>query len=294
MRCRGMTRSLAAMLLTVAGTVGVLGAGGAAGATATCPTSFLNAGQRITADTRCWQLQSPGGRFILSILEDHLEMDQQVRGAGTPTGQFDIWTGPTWMQWSYHDESRRHMALLLKRNGNLVLEGPGGVVFWQTRTAGSGATHVELRDNGRLVLLSATGRLVWASHSGIYALGGSDRVLPGKSLMESDYGWANNNWGHGPTQFTLASVVSVSKMLTTGDFVAYCPNSRRIFWHTNTHTPGSFLTMLESGRLVVEAPSGRVLWSSPTRGWRDAFTTMGTQVTAGTAHFWYARGSSCG
>lgn len=290
---RRLALSLAVALLAMTGSVAVLNGGSAAGATAACPTSFLDVGQRLIADTRCWQLRSAGGRFALSVLDDRLWMEQYVRGAGSPTGQFDIITGGTWSQSGYHDASRRNMTLLLKRTGNLVLEGPLGVVFWQTGTGGSGATHLVLRDNGRLVLLTATGKRVWASNSGIYALGGSDRVLPGGFLMNSEYGWSFTSWGNGTSQWDYRHIVSVSRMLTTGDFVAYCPNSTRVFWHTNTHTPGSFLTLLESGRLVVEAPSGRILWSTPTNGWRDAFSTMGTQVSAGTTQFWYVR-ASCG
>lgn len=294
MRRRSLTAlSTAALLLITTAAVTVMNTGSAAGATSTCPATTLSAGQHLIADTRCSQLHSADGRFILYVEDSDLTMYQNVHGAGEPAGILDIWTGATWTQWSYHDTSRRNMTLTMERNGNLVLEGPRGAVFWQTNTAGSGATHLVLRDNGRLLLLTASGKRVWASNSGVFALGGGDRVASGGFLMETINGWGATSYGQGPVQYTRFSQVRVSRMLTTGDFVAYCTNSTRVFWHTNTHTPGSYLTMLEDGRLVVESPSGRILWSSPTRDWRSAFTTMGTQITGGPNQFWYARGPDC-
>ncbi|MGN6723964.1 MAG: hypothetical protein ACTHJM_15250 [Marmoricola sp.] len=288
MRRRSLTALLSGgLLLITTAAVTVMNTGSAAGATSTCPATTLSAGQHLIADTRCSQLHSPDGRFILYVEDADLTMYQNVHGAGEPAGTLDIWTGATWTQWSYNETSRRNMTLTMERNGNLVLAGPRGAVFWQTNTAGSGATHLVLRDSGRLLLLTASGKRVWASNSGVYALGGGDRVGSGGFLMET------TNWGATSSGHPGVSQVRVSRMLTTGDFVSYCMNSKRVYWHTNTHTPGSYITMLEDGRLVVESPSGRILWSSPTRGWRGAFTAMGTQITGGPNQFWYARGPEC-
>ena len=53
-------------------------------------------------------------------------------------------------------------ALRLQANGNLVLDG-GVVTMWETNTAGSGATTLEMLTDGNLVLATGDGTQVWAT-----------------------------------------------------------------------------------------------------------------------------------
>lgn len=264
----------------------------ASGSGSVCPSDVLAAGQSIVANTSCSQLTSPGGRFTLDLYDDSIDIDQNVHATDEPPQDLFYATGPTWEQSTYHEISSHRLTLTLRRNGNLVLVTPKGRVLWSTKTAGEGATHAILQDNGRLVLRTSSGTRVWASNSGIFALGGGDRLNSGQRLIQTSYDWSCSSGGCRQPS-TPWNTVTVSAMKKNGNFVAFCPNSRRVLWQTNTHVPGSYLAMLESGALVVKSPTGRVLWSSHTRGARDAISTLGTKVYAGTRVVWYAPEMGC-
>lgn len=286
----GVTARSIAVVLAAA--TAMIAGGAPSGASSSCPTSTLTTGHRIVADTSCSQLRSVGGHFVLSVYDDHIEIDQNVHATNEPSGTLSFHAGPSWSQATYQLVSHRNMALSLRPSGNLVLVSPSGRVLWSTNTAGKGVTRAVLRDNGRLVLVTSSGRVVWGSHSGILALGGGDRLMPGHRLLQATYDWACDGCNQG-RPLVPYNTITTSIMQSNGDFVAYCPNSSRVGWHTNTHTPGSFLTLRDSGALVVESPSGRILWSSPTRGWRYAISVLGTQVIAGTSHEWNAPETHC-
>lgn len=277
--------------LLVAVTTVVLGVA-SPGQGSTCPSASLALGQHIAAGTTCSKLTSPNGHFVLNVDPNDAAIDQKVHATNEPAGTLFFDAGPSWRQSTYHLASNAHLELALRAHGNLVLITPVGHVLWSTNTEGKGVTRATLQNNGQLALLTSSGARVWASNSGIYALGGGDRLGPGHRLIQTTYDWACDSCNQGQP-LARYNTVTVSVMQTNGDFVARCPNSTRVAWHTNTHSPNSYLTLLDTGALVVKSPAGRILWSSPTRGWRYVISTLGTQVIAGTSHVWNAPEGAC-
>ncbi|TXS08064.1 MULTISPECIES: Curculin domain-containing protein (mannose-binding) lectin [Streptomyces] len=66
----------------------------------------------------------------------------------------DVWsTGTHWADGGWAE---------LKADGDLVVHNPHGAPVWRSRTAGSGARRLVVRDDGRVELLDGKGRALWS------------------------------------------------------------------------------------------------------------------------------------
>jgi hypothetical protein len=153
----------------------------------------------------------------------------------------------TWIR-SANRIGARSASLCMQTNGNLVLRGNGSVA-WSTHTAGTGAHNYALmRNNGRLVVRTASDRTVWSSHTTRVLLKAGDRLESGHTL----------------TNLTDPSRVTHLQMRTSGDLVL--SRGRTTVWHTDTHVPGSYLLVTSAGRMAVYSPAQHLVWRSTAVG----------------------------
>ena len=59
-----------------------------------------------------------------------------------------------------------NVQLRFQSDGNLVVYGPGGAVYWHSATNGSGATMASFQGDGHLVLYTSSFVPVWTSNTG--------------------------------------------------------------------------------------------------------------------------------
>lgn len=282
---------LVAVTLLGGGWVGPVTASATA-AGSSCPTNSLTLGQKLTENGACDRLISAHGHFELDVLPMLMVINQWFTPTGVRAGYLSATTGPSWQQSTDGFASYTGLGLMLRSNSNLVLITPAGAVKWSSGTAGSGAVRAVLSDNGHLVLLNASGQQVWSSDGGLYVLGGGDQLRAGSHLVSVRHNASSETWTNSNSQR------SVGTMQTDGNFVFACGYPLRTVWQTNTHVPGSYMSMLSDGRLIVKVPGGRIVWSTPTRGIKDAFTALGTRVIGSNGVAWRAydwpNGKFCG
>jgi hypothetical protein len=178
-------------------------------------------------------------------------------------------------------------VLVLRRTGDLVLYGRGGLPRWSSGTGGQGVVSASMQPDGNLVLYRTDGRAVWST--GTFG-------HPGASLtVQRDGNAVIYGRGTGPLwstgTFSPATLVPVgSDRLATGgrirpgqylrsadgryavvlrhdgDLVAYGPGHHAL-WATGTRgQPVLYATLQGDGNLVVYRTDGRPAWSSGTAG----------------------------
>jgi hypothetical protein len=174
----------------------------------------------------------------------------------------------------------RPVALTMQPDGDLVLAKAGGGRLWASGTAGSGATHAEMRPGGNLVLIGSRkvvwetktnrhrgarlvvqddGNLVvrgaddttlWESGSATeWAVSGGDRLRPGEALLAG-------------ATLTARTRPLVLTLQADGDLVL--ARSGIPVW--TSRTAGKDVTsaaMQEDGILVLHGPAGPVWASAP-------------------------------
>lgn len=57
-------------------------------------------------------------------------------------------------------------TFLLGQNGNLILAGADGDVYWQTNATNKGVIGFKILPNGNMVLYDSKGKLIWQSFKG--------------------------------------------------------------------------------------------------------------------------------
>ena len=191
-------------------------------------------------------LVSPDGRYTLAMQTDG---NLVVYG---PTGA--TWATGTFMPYSY---------ATLQTNGNLaVLDRTDGSVVWTTNTTGAGA-HLEMQNDGNLVLYSGSGAALWDSMG---CAGKVDsRPAPTKTVLVALAG--------GQDIFAPNRAYRLV-MQADGNLVSY-DASGRVMWATGTFTAGSRIVMQGDGNLVIYSAQGRAVWASNTEGNTNAFALLG-------------------
>lgn len=178
-------------------------------------------------------------------------------------------------------------ALVLLRNGNLVLHGPGGLRRWSSGTGGQGVVRASMQSDGNFVLYTSDGRAVWSTGTYgnpfaglvvqrdgnvvIYAPAAAalwstqtsspiglvpllaDRLLPGGRIRPGQYLRSADG------RFALV-------LRHDGDLVAYGP-AHHALWTSGTRgQPVHHATLQGDGNLVLYRTDGRPAWSSGTAG----------------------------
>ena len=201
-------------------------------------SNTLYSGQRLVAHTARDTLTSTGGKFELRVYSDLLDLIQQPL--------IEVWFADD--RTGRHQSSTDRTVLAMQRNGNLVLRTSRHVKLWESGTRGTGNRAVVF-DNGNLIIRSAAGRALWATHTSARYLRNGETLASGARM--------NQRWGYfHPHQFT--SLV----MRRDGNLVFQC--NGKTWWSTHTHVPGSSLTLLHDGNLVVRTPRGHIVWRSHT------------------------------
>jgi hypothetical protein len=211
--------------------------------------SVLHAGHALTAGTPNGVLDSPDGRFELSIFDGQAFLQQ-----ATPRPGF----GPVVELWTAYGPNQRprpgRSTLRMQRDGNLVLRAGDGHVNWSSRTAGTGSNnYLQVLSSGNVVIRTASGRTVWSTHTTPAVMVPGEHLASGRTLI--------NRFEHNqpPTRLT---------MTRSGDLVLR-HGTRRV-WHSGTHAPGAHLTLRLTGGLAIMTRSGHPVWHSPALGRRTA------------------------
>ncbi len=174
-------------------------------------------------------------------------------------------------------------VLILQKDGNLVLYGPGYKAVWNTKTNGQSISHLVMQSDGNLVLYRTNGSVAWAS----YSQGNKGARL----IMQKDgnlvvYNAANKAvWNTstftGPSPIFLGTnrlsantsmyknqyIRSSDKRYVVilqpdGNLVLYSPGYKAL-WNSGTANTGSHRTVMQSdGNLVVYNKTGNAIWNT--------------------------------
>lgn len=214
------------------------------------------------------QVRAPGGGVVWHTGS---RADGLVRGEGLDGTRSHVLTSPN-----------QQFALTMQPDGNLVLRSTSqGRALWSAGTGGSGATHVDMQNDGNLVIYRPDGQPVWSSGSAGTAGSHLEVQNDGNLVIYPPSGPAI--WSTGTHQDTLAAGESLDgnwaqtlysaggryelAMQNDGNLVLYRNDTGQAIWAswTDGH-PGSHADMQPDGNLVVYSPDGSPLWRSGTEG----------------------------
>jgi VCBS repeat-containing protein len=220
------------------------------GATIWAPGT-LSPGDRLLSGQ---SLLSPAGRYRLTMQGDGNLVEYNRTGTA-------VWASGT---------STAGSRAVMQSDGNLVVYDGSNQPLWATNTSGHAGAYLRLQDTGQLTLESATGTALWAGPAELTAdtsltVGHSLNSPSGAfrltlqsdgNLVEYDAG-ANVVWATGTS--------SGSKLIMQGDgnFVLYDAGDHALWASGTSGHAGATVTLLDTGQLVVAAPSGAPLWAGP-------------------------------
>lgn len=210
-------------------------------------TSTLVKCTKITANTINDRLVN--GRFSVVVSPDMVTIDESEPMNG-PNGP-DNWSTSTWFR---NDPTGKYQSntdksyLALFCNGDLVLRRANGLVLWHSNTANRGAVKATISPAGNLLLLNASGGLVWQSATVSTALPAGKTLASGGKLI--------NRYGD-----QQGRPVQTLTMQPDGNLVHR--SGSKVVWQSNTHVPGSVAGLSPTARVFVRSPQGKLLWYTP-------------------------------
>jgi hypothetical protein len=203
-------------------------------------------------DRRVWCHEDP----VIEVVEPWLDIGERLEAGD-------------WV-WSPNQQFK----LLLREDGNLVILHKISEVWWESKTAGHGATHLVLEHNLDLVVYNG-GSVVWSLGSGgcggdklwvedngfvgIYngdtcKIGLYEEWLKrGEEIEKEDWVWSNNG------EYYL-------KVDDDGDLCLYDYTGRELWSAGCENTDGDHCVMEHDGNLVLYGKNGNAIWSSNTAG----------------------------
>ncbi|MCW2528889.1 MAG: hypothetical protein JWM76_3749 [Pseudonocardiales bacterium] len=208
-------------------------------------------------------LASPDGRFRLAVQPDGNVVTYDSVGA------------PVWNSGTFQSPGA---ALVLQADGDLVVRS-GQTVVWHTNTANSGAgNHLNLQNDGSLVLYNAKNLPLWSSAYGTtnFPTVIAPAALPAGYTMVSSAGryhatlqtdgnlvvyngagtpaWSSGTFGYPGSTLILQS---------DGNMVIYSSDNAPV-WNARTaqSSPANYLTIQDDGNLVLYTSAGRPVWNS--------------------------------
>ena len=234
----------------VLGNAGEFGVRSASGVTLWAP-GRLSAGGRLLSGQ---SLYSPAGRFRLTMQGDGnlVEYDN----AGTP-----VWASGTGVAGS---------KAVVQDDGNIVVYNGSNQAQWASDTSGHPGASLQLNDLGQLTVASATDVLLWA---GAGEMAPDTKLTAGQSVvsptgafrltLQSDGNLVEYDAAN--TVVWAAGTSSGSRLAMQGDgnLVLY-DGANHALWTSNTSgRPGAYLTLLDTGQLLVNSVAGAPLWGGP-------------------------------
>ena len=234
----------------VLGNAGEFGVRSAAGVTLWAP-GRLSAGDRLLSGR---SLYSPAGRFRLTMQGDGnlVEYDN----AGLP-----VWASGT---------GTPGARTIVQDDGNVVVYDASNQALWATDTSGHPGAYLRLNDLGQLTVASATGAPLWA---GPGELAPDTKLTSGQSVfspahtfrltLQSDGNLVEYDAANTVVFATGTSSGSRLAMQGDGNLVLY-DSANHVLWTSNTSgNPGAYLTLLDTGQLLVNGASGAPIWGGP-------------------------------
>lgn len=238
-------------LRAVLGAVALCAATFVAPATVTTPavaatSSTLPACQKLTAHTTNDRLVN--GKFAVEVNSDFLQITETEPMWGSRG--YDSWSTGTWFR---DDPTGRYQSntdrsyLALHCNGDLALRRSTGYLLWHSNTANRGIVRAQISQWGNLLLLNASGGVVWQSGTIATAMA-AGAILPSGGKLVS-------RWGD-----HQGTPVQTLTMQPDGNLVHR--SGTTVKWQSNTRVAGSVAGLSSTARLFVRSPQGKILWAS--------------------------------
>jgi len=216
------------------------------------PPSVLRAGAQLVAGASADRMRSPNGEFVLYMGPGGFDLVQFAplrdrNGIPTSAGT-DVWMrdDPT----GRVDGTRDHSVLRLQTNGRLVLKTSKGVVLWSNGVAAGAGSRLLLTSSGNLVVRDRNGVARWASHTNAIFL------VPGRTLASGHHLY--DRWD----DHVHPATVTTLTMGRDGNLVKRCND--HVIWRSHTYSPGAYLSMEQTGDLVIRSTRGRIVWHTRT------------------------------
>ena len=184
-------------------------------------------------------VESPSGRFRLGLQDDG-EFVLQENSSPRRT----LWCANIVSSHGPNKSDR----IFMQGDGNLVIREPGRDALWTSGTDGNPDASLLITDNGRAIIVSSLGDLLWSkSTGGICGDSGSGGSSPPTTpAPQTSPGNPSYPMGSPPPENV---VLEGNQYLVLGDFV-YSPN-------------GNYrLGLKQNGEFVLETSQGREIWSA--------------------------------
>ena len=142
--------------------------------------------------------------------------------------------------------------------------------LWATDTSGHPGAYLRLNDEGQLTVASASGVLLWAGPAELVP---NTTLTAGQTLLSPTGAFRLTLQNDGNlVEYDAANIVvwttntnagSRLAMQGDGNLVLY-DNANDPLWASNTSgQPGAYLTLLDTGQLLVNSAAGAPLWAGP-------------------------------
>lgn len=168
-------------------------------------------------------------------------------------------------------------SLIMRSDGNLVVQLTVSGIVWQSGTSGNPGAHLELQNDGNAVIYTTSGRPIWSTGTSSPC-----GVLPSNAFLakgqfvkscSNRYQFSLQSNGN----FTLTNIevgrslgtwglglVNKLSMQADGNLVAF-NSAGKAFWSTRTGgNSGARLAVQDDGNIVLYAADGRALWATNT------------------------------
>ena len=233
----------------------------------------LVSGNTLTAGQ---SLFSPAGRYRLTMQGDGNLVEYTKSGIA-------VWASSTAVPGS---------RAVVQADGNIVVYDGAAQALWASDTSGHPGAYLRLRDTGELTVESATGALLWAGPAELVP----DSVLTaGQTLRSPTSAYRLTMQGDGNlVEYDAANTVvwttgtsSGSRVVMQGDgnLVLY-DGTNHALWASNTSGhPGAYLSLLDTGQLLVDGPGGSPLWAGPGALLLDQTLTAGQTLSSPTGAY---------
>ncbi len=206
-------------------------------------SSALSAGQ---------SLASPNGQFRLTMQSDGNLVEYSSAGV--------VWASGT---------NPAGASAVMQDDGNLVVYDGSGNALWASDTGGNPGAYLSLRNSGELSVVSATGVHLWA---GPGELAPSWTLTSGQTLssplgayrltMQSDGNLVEYDAADTVVWATDTNSGVRATMQSDGNLVLYDGADQPLWASDTAGHPAAYLSLLETGQLLVDTSAGTPLWAA--------------------------------
>jgi hypothetical protein len=181
---------------------------------------------------------------------------------------------------------------VVQGDGNVVVYDGSNQPLWASDTSGHPGAYLRLNDEGQLTVASASDAVLWAGPAELVpdsklALGQTLRSPTSafRLTLQNDGNLVEYDAVNTVVWATNTSTGSRMSMQSDGNLVLY-DNADDPLWASNTSgRPGAYLTLLDTGQLIVNSASGVPLWVGPGALLPDSTLASGQTLASPTGKY---------